>query len=348
MLIFDCDQVSRFDLRYGNFLLDDQIQGAVFILCMDVLLANLFADIEASLHGTDEALTAKVSEFFSFGNGILFDDGADDKVNNESYSYDTSNKLNDNKIINMFYFPEIGSLLIAYDTGNLDLLEIKTDKVVNMSDIADANINYNKDITNAYYHDGRIYVATVYGMVAFDAKRHHVVDSGIYGREVKAIATAGDYLYIVDKDNQFWAASPIADRHNGNWGFLVDDATGQVSLAPVYDCGSCLLPQADETIMRKVLESEAERDSRIYTFPNSMLKQNGRKIVYHAPKKNLDEIIKILPGCENPTIMELAGNPDHVALHMVSQEAHFWENMEKLKALGCSSILVLPIEKMLK
>ena len=26
-----------------------------------------------------------------------------DKVNNESYSYDTSNKLNDNKIINMFY-----------------------------------------------------------------------------------------------------------------------------------------------------------------------------------------------------------------------------------------------------
>lgn len=137
-----------------------------------------------------------------------------DKVNNESYSYDTSNKLNDNKIINMFYFPEIGSLLIAYDTGNLDLLEIKTDKVVNMSDIADANINYNKDITNAYYHDGRIYVATVYGMVAFDAKRHHVVDSGIYGREVKAIATAGDYLYIVDKDNQFWAASPIADRHN--------------------------------------------------------------------------------------------------------------------------------------
>ena len=34
MLIFDCDQVSRFDLRYGNFLLDDQIQGAVFILCI--------------------------------------------------------------------------------------------------------------------------------------------------------------------------------------------------------------------------------------------------------------------------------------------------------------------------
>lgn len=70
------------------------------------------------------------------------------------------------------------------------------------------------------------------------------------------------------------------DRHNGNWGFLVDDATGQVGLAPVFDCGSCLLPQADETIMRKVLASEDELNARILTFPNSMLKQNGRKIVY--------------------------------------------------------------------
>ena len=38
------------------------------------------------------------------------------------------------------------------------------------------------------------------------------------------------------------------DRHNGNWGFLYDDSTKEASIAPVYDCGSCLLPQADERI----------------------------------------------------------------------------------------------------
>lgn len=36
------------------------------------------------------------------------------------------------------------------------------------------------------------------------------------------------------------------DRHNGNWGFLYDDSTESMSIAPIYDCGSCLLPQADE------------------------------------------------------------------------------------------------------
>ena len=66
----------------------------------------------------------------------------------------------------------------------------------------------------------------------------------------------------------------------GNWGFLVNDRAGEVSLAPVFDCGSCLLPQADENVMRRVLEDERELSARIYTFPGSMLKVDGRKINY--------------------------------------------------------------------
>ena len=65
----------------------------------------------------------------------------------------------------------------------------------------------------------------------------------------------------------------------------------------------------------------------------------------HAPSERLDEVIALLPGAERPTLLPLAGEPDLVAMHMVSSETLFWETMEKLKALGCSSILVLPIEK---
>ena len=32
------------------------------------------------------------------------------------------------------------------------------------------------------------------------------------------------------------------DRHNGNWGILVNDETQEVKMAPIYDCGSCLNP----------------------------------------------------------------------------------------------------------
>lgn len=71
------------------------------------------------------------------------------------------------------------------------------------------------------------------------------------------------------------------DRHNGNWGFLVDTATQETSIAPIYDCGSCLLPQADEKIMKAVLTNEDELNARIYQFPTSAVKLNGKKINYH-------------------------------------------------------------------
>lgn len=71
------------------------------------------------------------------------------------------------------------------------------------------------------------------------------------------------------------------DRHNGNWGFLYNEATDETEIAPVYDCGSCLLPQADEKIMQKVLRDDAELHARVYQFPTSAVKLNGRKINYY-------------------------------------------------------------------
>lgn len=71
------------------------------------------------------------------------------------------------------------------------------------------------------------------------------------------------------------------DRHNGNWGFLFDDRTEEASIAPVFDCGSCLLPQADEKVMREVLTDEKALHARIFQFPTSAIKQNDRKINYY-------------------------------------------------------------------
>ncbi|WP_421225577.1 ATP phosphoribosyltransferase [Aeromonas enteropelogenes] len=76
--------------------------------------------------------------------------------------------------------------------------------------------------------------------------------------------------------------------------------------------------------------------------------RESKYIMLHAPKDKLDAITSLLPGAERPTIMQLAGDTNQVALHVVSSETLFWETMEQLKALGASSILVLPIEKMME
>lgn len=69
------------------------------------------------------------------------------------------------------------------------------------------------------------------------------------------------------------------DRHNGNWGFLVDE-NGSSKIAPIFDCGSCLLPQADVKIMKKVLKNEDDLNARVYQFPTSAIKEGNRKINY--------------------------------------------------------------------
>jgi ATP phosphoribosyltransferase len=73
----------------------------------------------------------------------------------------------------------------------------------------------------------------------------------------------------------------------------------------------------------------------------------AKYIMLHAPRTALAEIKRLLPGSENPTILPLAGDDTKVALHAVCAESVFWETMESLKQAGASSILVLPIEKMM-
>lgn len=78
-----------------------------------------------------------------------------------------------------------------------------------------------------------------------------------------------------------------------------------------------------------------------------MQAKESKYIMLHAPKTHLEQVKRLLPGAENPTVLPLSGHDDRVAMHVVSSETLFWETMEKLKALGCSSILVMPIEKMM-
>jgi hypothetical protein len=72
------------------------------------------------------------------------------------------------------------------------------------------------------------------------------------------------------------------DRHNGNFGFLLNKNTNKFEIAPIYDCGSCLYPRLGESVINDILKNEKEIHSRIYDFPLSVIKINGKKINYHA------------------------------------------------------------------
>ena len=61
---------------------------------------------------------------------------------------------------------------------------------------------------------------------------------------------------------------------------MYNTLTDEIKLAPVYDCGSSLYPQADEEIMKKCLYDIREINIRVYDFPNTPLKYKGERVNY--------------------------------------------------------------------
>ncbi len=89
-----------------------------------------------------------------------------------------------------------------------------------------------------------------------------------------AIKTRFWDMFIVD------ALIGNRNRHNGNWGFLYNNSTDEVVLAPVFDCGSSLYPQADDELMTRILNNKNEFNHRIFDIPLSAITYNGKKINY--------------------------------------------------------------------
>ncbi len=122
------------------------------------------------------------------------------------------------------------------------------------------------------------------------------------------------------------------------------EANGLREVEVIYRSKACLIQRDGE-----MADAKQQLIDRLLTRIQGVIQARESKyIMMHAPTERLEEVVALLPGAERPTILPLAGDKQRVAMHMVSSETLFWETMEKLKALGASSILVLPIEKMME
>jgi len=94
-------------------------------------------------------------------------------------------------------------------------------------------------------------------------------------------------------------------------------------------------------------EKQSMLDRLLARLDGVLLAAESKYVMLNAPRDAIEEITRLLPGAENPSLMNLEGAPDRVALHAVCREAVFWEHLEALRGAGASAILVLPVEKML-
>lgn len=181
---------------------------------------------------------------------------------------------------------------------------------------------------------------------------------GVSDFEGLRIATSFPYLlnrYFTEKGINFKSSlltgsvevAPRAGLADGICDLVSSGATleanGLKEVEEIFRSKACLI----QTTSDIAPEKQALIDKLMPRIQSVIQANESKYIMLHAPKDRLKEITQLLPGAENPTILPLATDESRVAIHVVSSETLFWETMEALKAKGASSILVLPIEKMM-
>jgi len=116
-----------------------------------------------------------------------------------------------------------------------------------------------------------------------------------------------------------------------------------VEFEVLFESTAALYGQLDQPSVEK----QDMIDRLLSRLDGVLLAAECKYVMLHAPRDAVDTITRLLPGAENPSLMNLEGDPDRVALHAVCRETVFWEHLEALRGAGASAILVLPVEKML-
>ena len=99
-------------------------------------------------------------------------------------------------------------------------------------------------------------------------------------------------------------------------------------------------------IGKKGIENEELVIELIQRIQSVLRAKETKYVVLNIEKKNLPEIVKLLPGVKSPTVVPLA-DEGWVAVHTVIDERDFWEKINLLKTAGAQGIVVMPIEKII-
>ena len=108
--------------------------------------------------------------------------------------------------------------------------------------------------------------------------------------DIMEVIEENKMINSVETKEKFWDMFVIdslignTDRHNGNWGFLLNKKTHKVVFSPIYDCGSCLNPMLEDEELEKISESEL-KNLAINCY--SCIRENGKKINYMSFVKQM-------------------------------------------------------------
>ncbi len=98
---------------------------------------------------------------------------------------------------------------------------------------------------------------------------------------------------------------------------------------------------------KATMESRNEEIEELVAAIRSVSDAEGKKyLMADVPTEKLEEIRSFLPGVAGPTVMNIVGRSDVVAIHVVVDKSKIYDSVNRLKKMGATGILIVPIDRM--
>lgn len=138
---------------------------------------------------------------------------------NEASIWDYVNGLSDIELSALYYDPSSKSLWIGYESGNID--QLKDNRITNQPAIVLSTIIGTKRVNKINAQNGRIYVATGFGIVVLNPDNLEVRDTYYPtngSAPINDIAFKGDTIFAISNSSMYWGlTSNIALADPNQW-----------------------------------------------------------------------------------------------------------------------------------
>ncbi len=107
--------------------------------------------------------------------------------------------------------------------------------------------------------------------------------------------------------------------------------------------------QAAIVVTEKVLSEKEEPIMEVADAIRSVMDAEGRKyLMANVPTDKISEVEEFLPGIGGPTVLNISGNKDVVAVHAVIAESLLYDAINNLRKIGATGILTLSMDRLVK
>jgi len=93
-------------------------------------------------------------------------------------------------------------------------------------------------------------------------------------------------------------------------------------------------------------EQQGKINAFIRAVKSALDAEEKKYLMANMPKASLEKIKEFMPGFTSPTVTMLLDNDTEVAIHAVIEKKKVYENIEQLKQLGATGILIMTVDQM--